>query len=396
MVRHDSTLEHRVGPLRGYKIIEMAGIGPAPFCGMMLADMGAQVVRIDRTGDAELGVHRDPKTNLLNRNKRSVAIDLKNPKGVAAALRLIAAADVVVEGFRPGVMERLGLGPDICLKLNPRLVFGRVTGWGQDGPNRAAAGHDINYIAVSGVLSSIGRPDQLPVPPMNLIGDFAGGGMYLAFGVACALLEAAQSGRGQVIDAAMVDGAASLMTYVFGLRASGRWVDGRGRNATDGGAPFYDVYETSDAKYVAVGAIESRFFREFLRESGMDPALADRQWEKEDWPVLRSAIAKNIRTRSRDEWCRILESGDTCFSPVLSLSEALDHSHIRARATFIDQDGITQPAPAPRLSRTPGTIRSAPPVPGENTREVLTDWGFGIDEIAVLFEKEVIAERYAV
>jgi len=380
--------------LQGYKIIEFAGIGPAPFCGMMLADMGAQVVRIDRTDDAELGVHREPKLNLLNRNKRSIAIDLKNAQGVAAALRLIARADAVVEGFRPGVMERLGLGPEICFKVNPRLVFGRVTGWGQNGPHRAAAGHDINYIALAGVLGAIGRPDQLPVPPLNLVGDFAGGGIYLAFGIACALLETVQSGRGQVIDAAMVDGAASLMTYVFGLRASGRWEDERGRNATDGGAPFYDVYETSDGRHVAIGAIESRFFREFLRRSGMDPTLADRQWDKDSWPALRDAIAKTIRTRSREEWCHILESGDACFSPVLSLGETLDYSHIRARNTFVDHDGVTQPAPAPRLSRTPGSIRSAPPAPGEHTRQVLINWGFSVDEIASLFENKAIVQHH--
>lgn len=379
-----------MGPLSGYRIVELAGIGPAPFCGMMLADMGAEIVRIDRVEPIDLGVHDEPALNLLNRNKRSVAIDLKNPAGADTALRLIASADAVIEGFRPGVMERLGLGPEVCLRKNPRLVFGRITGWGQNGPQSQRAGHDINYIALTGVLASIGRKGDLPVPPLNLIGDFGGGGMYLAFGVACALLEAARSGRGQVVDAAMSDGAASLMTYVFGLRAIGRWVDERGSNAVDTGAPFYEVYETADGKHVAIGAIEKRFFATFLRLIGMDPALVDQQWKVAGWPKFKKAIADRFRTRSRDEWCGLLEGADACFAPVLCLAEVADHPQNRARRTFVEHAGVVQPAPAPRFSRTPPYIRRAPPLPGQDTTEVLSDWGFNREEVANLLEQRAV------
>ncbi len=373
-----------MGPLQGRKVIEIAGIGPGPFCAMMLADMGADVVRVDRMESVDLGIHDDPKFNLLNRGKRSVAIDLKNPAGVTVALKLIRQADALVEGFRPGVMERLGLGPDICLAANPKLVYGRVTGWGQTGPMSRTAGHDINYIALAGVLASIGRRGEAPLPPLNLIGDFGGGGAYLAFGIVCALLEASHSGHGQIVDAAMIDGASSLMTYIFGLRATGHWNAERGSNEIDTGAPFYEVYETSDGLHVALGSIENRFFRQFLDLAGADPALADRQWDRSFWPELKLVLARLFKTRTREEWCRLLERSDACFSPVLSLAEAPFHPQTQARETFIEVDGVLQPGPAPRFSRTVPTVRWPPPVPGEHTSAVLDNWGFTTEEVSAL------------
>jgi alpha-methylacyl-CoA racemase len=374
----------RSGPLAGVRVVEVAGIGPGPFCAMMLADMGADVLRVDRTGPADLGLPVAPRFSVLNRGRRSVALDLKNPGAVAAVKRLVAGADALVEGFRPGVMERLGLGPDVCLAVNPRLVYGRMTGWGQDGPLAAAAGHDINYIALAGVLHSIGRKGGAPVPPLNLVGDFGGGGMYLAFGVVCALLEAQRSGHGQVVDAAMVDGAASLAAAVFGLRAMGLWNDERGDNILDSGAPWYDVYETQDGEYVAIGSIEGRFYGDLLRLTGLEGEALPPQRDKARWGELRARLTEVFKQKTREEWCRILEGSDVCFAPVLSLTEAPAHPHNRARGTFVEVEGVVQPGPAPRFSRTPAAIQRPPARPGEHTEEALRDWGFTADDLAAL------------
>ena len=379
------------GPLAGVRVVEMAGIGPGPFCAMMLADMGAEVLRIDRPGAADLGLPVEPRFSVLHRGRRSVALDLKQPAAIAAVKRLAVKADALIEGFRPGVMERLGLGPDECMTANPRLVYGRMTGWGQEGPMAPAAGHDINYIALAGVLHSIGRRGSAPVPPLNLVGDFGGGGMYLAFGVVCALLEAGRSGRGQVVDAAMVDGAASLAAAVFGLRAKGMWNDERGDNILDSGAPWYDVYETQDGKYVAIGSIEGRFYGELLRLTGLTGEALPPQWEKARWGELRARLTEVFKQKTRDEWCRIMEGSDVCFAPVLSMAEAPAHPHNRARGTFVEVDGVPQPGPAPRFSRTPGAIGRPPAAPGQHTEEALRDWGFSADELADLRKSGAIA-----
>lgn len=373
-----------MGPLAGIRVIEIAGIGPGPFCAMLLADMGADVLRIDRTADSDLGLPRDPRFDLLNRGRRSVALNLKKPEGVATALRLIGQADALIEGFRPGVMERLGLGPDVCLGRNPKLVYGRMTGWGQDGPLAEAAGHDINYIALTGALHAIGRVGGPPVPPLNLVGDFGGGALYLAFGIGCALVEARQSGQGQVVDAAMTDGAASLMTMFYGFRAQGLWQDVRGANLLDSGAPWYDVYETKDAKYVAIGSIEGRFYAELIRRLGLEGEALPKQYDLKRWPELRARFAARFREKTRDEWCAAMEGSDVCFAPVLTLEEAPKHPHNAARGTFVEVDGIVQPAPAPRFSRTSGAIAGPPPKPGEHTDRGLADWGFTAAEIAAL------------
>jgi len=379
------------GPLAGVRVVEIAGIGPGPFCAMMLADMGAEVLRIDRLGPTDLGLPVEPRFSVLTRGRRSVALDLKQPAAIAAVKRLVVKADALIEGFRPGVMERLGLGPDECLTANPRLVYGRMTGWGQEGPMAPAAGHDINYIALAGVLHSIGRRGSAPVPPLNLVGDFGGGGMYLAFGVVCALLEAGRSGRGQVVDAAMVDGAASLAAAVFGLRAMGMWNDERGDNILDSGAPWYDVYETQDGKYVAIGSIEGRFYGELLRLTGLTGEALPPQWEKARWGELRARLTEVFKQKTRDEWCRIMEGSDVCFAPVLSMTEAPAHPHNRARGTFVEVDGVPQPGPAPRFSRTPGAIGRPPAAPGQHTEEALRDWGFSADELADLRKSGAIA-----
>jgi alpha-methylacyl-CoA racemase len=379
------------GPLAGVRVVEIAGIGPGPFCAMMLADMGAEVLRIDRLGAADLGLPVEPRFSVLHRGRRSVALDLKQPAAIDAVKRLVARADALIEGFRPGVMERLGLGPDECLAANPRLVYGRMTGWGQEGPMAAAAGHDINYIALSGVLHSIGRRGSAPVPPLNLVGDFGGGGMYLAFGVVCALLEAGRSGRGQVVDAAMVDGAASLAAAVFGLRAKGMWNDERGDNILDSGAPWYDVYETQDGKYVAIGSIEGRFYGDLLRLTGLTGEALPPQWDKARWGELRARFTEVFKQKTRDEWGRIMEGSDVCFAPVLSMAEAPAHPHNRARGTFVEVDGVPQPGPAPRFSRTPGAIGRPPAAPGQHTEEALRDWGFSAGELADLRQARAIA-----
>jgi alpha-methylacyl-CoA racemase len=370
-----------MGPLTGYKIVEFAGIGPAPMCAMLLSDLGAEVLRIDRTADAGLGISVQTRYSLLNRGRRSAAFDLKRPEATTAVLRLIESADALIEGFRPGVMERLGLGPDICLERNPRLVYGRMTGWGQEGPLSHAAGHDINYIALTGALYSIGRRGQAPVPPLNLVGDFGGGALYLAFGVVAGLLEAQKSGKGQVVDTAMVDGAASLMTAIYGMHGAGFWTDERAGNALDTGAHYYDVYETSDGKYISIGSIESKFYDELLEKSGLKLEELPPQNDRNSWPKMKERVATLFKTKTRDEWCRIMEGSDICFAPVLSLTEAPNHPHNQHRQTFVAPDGVVQPAPAPRFSRTPGAIQRPPARPGEHTAEALRDWGFADAEL---------------
>lgn len=363
------------GPLRGLKVIEMPAIGPVPFCGMLLADLGADVLRIDREGDVDLGLPIEPKYELLGRGKRSLALDLKNPQAIALVLDLIAKADVLIEGFRPGVMERLGLGPDVAHAKNPKLIYGRMTGWGQQGPMAMAAGHDINYIALTGALHAMGHKDGRPVPPLNLVGDFGGGSLYLAMGVLAALFERQQSGQGQVIDAAMVDGAASLMTMFYGMKGAGLWSDTRGANMLDSGAPWYDTYECADGGFVAIGSIEGKFYAELIEKLGLDTATLPKQHDRKRWASLRAAIAATFKTKTRAEWCAIMEGSDICFAPVLGLDEAPNHDHMAARETFVAPDGVTQPAPAPRFSRTPGAIRRKPPARGEGGEAAVAEWG---------------------
>ena len=379
-----------MGPLQGYKIVELAGIGPGPMCAMLLAELGAEVVSVDRIQEAGLGVGMPARFNLLRRSRRSVAVDLKKPQGVATVMRLIERADALIEGFRPGVTERLGLGPQDCAARNPRLVYGRVTGWGQDGPLAKAAGHDLNYIALTGALHSIGRRDQPPTPPLNLVGDFGGGALYLALGVVAAMLEARESGKGQTVDAAMVDGAASLMTAAYALHAAGVTNNNRGENVLDSGAHFYDVYETSDGRHIALAAIEGKFYARLLELTGISPDSLPHSRDRDEWPQLKARLAAIIKTKTRDEWCALLEGTDACFAPVLDLEEAHRHPHNRARQTFASVDDVVQPNPAPRFSRTPTQIKGPPPAPGEQTDEVLADWGFSETEIARLREIDVI------
>jgi alpha-methylacyl-CoA racemase len=383
-----------MGPLTGFRILEIAGLGPAPFCAMLLSDLGAEVVRIDRPGPPDRGVlAADPRLDLLQRGRRSVAVNLKHARGAETVLRLAERADALIEGFRPGVAERLGIGPEACLARNPRLVYGRMTGWGQEGPLAAAVGHDIDYIALSGALHAIGRAGERPVPPLNLVGDFGGGALYLAVGVLSALLEASRSGRGQVVDAAMVDGAASLMTMFCGMAAAGFWSDDRGTNLLDGGAPFYDVYETADGKHLAVGALEPRFYAELLRLTGLEGEDLPMQVDVFRWPELRRRFTELFRSRTRDEWCEILEGTEACVAPVFALSEAPGHPHMAARKTFVEVDGVVQPAPAPRFSRTPGAIQGPPEPPGASTAAVLADWGFSPEEIAGLRAAGVVGSH---
>ena len=382
-----------MGVLSGYKIVEFAGIGPAPMCAMLLSDMGAEVLRVDRAEEANLGIPTEAKYGVLNRGRRSVAIDLKKKEGAEVALKLIAKADAVIEGFRPGVMERLGLGPEVCMARNPRLVFGRMTGWGQDGPLALAAGHDINYIALTGALHSIGRKGEAPVPPLNLVGDFGGGGVYLALGVVAGILEAQKSGKGQVIDVAMIDGASSLMAAIYGLRAAGRWTDERGENILDTGSHYYDVYETSDGKYISIGSIEPKFYTELLRLSGLQNEELPRQNDRPAWPALKDRVAKIFKTKTREEWCKIMEGSEVCFAPVLNMQEAPSHPHNRQRGTFVEVDGVVQPAPAPRFSRTPSAIQRPPAVPGEHTDEALRDWGLSATELSQLHSSGTIGAR---
>jgi alpha-methylacyl-CoA racemase len=369
------------GPLSGIRVIEIAGMGPGPFAGMVLSDFGAEVIRVDRA-DAVGGKH-NPPVDVLSRGRRSVAVDLKKPGAVDVVLRLIEQADVLIEGYRPGVMERLGLGPDVCLARNPRLVYGRVTGWGQDGPWASQAGHDINYISLSGTLWSIGRDGEAPVPPLALTGDFGGGGMLLALGVCAALAERATSGQGQVIDAAMVDGAAQLNAFIYSMRALGQWKGERGANLLDTGAPFYDAYETADGKWVSVGSIESKFFGNLVKTLGLDIDIAT-QNDEASWPALREQLAAIFATKTRDEWTELLVGADACFAPVLSPWEAPEHPHNVARGTFTESFGVTQPSPAPRFGRTPAAIAGPPAAPGEHTEEILAELGLDAAAIAGL------------
>jgi alpha-methylacyl-CoA racemase len=362
------------GPLTGYRIIEFAGIGPAPFASMMLADMGADVIRIDRTGPTT----DKPVTDVMLRGRRSIAINLKHPDGVAAVLRLVETADGLVEGFRPGVMERLGLGPDVCAARNPKLVFGRMTGWGQDGPYAQAAGHDINYISLAGALAHIGRAGEGPTPPLNLVGDFGGGGMFLAFGMVCGILEAQRSGQGQIIDAAMVDGSASLMTFFWALKHAGMFnEEGRGTNLLDTGAHFYDVFKCADGKYVSIGSIEPQFYAELLRITGLDhDAEFARQFDTTMWPQLKARLREVFGGKTQAEWCALMEHTDVCFAPVLTMSEAAEHPHNQQRQTFVEHNGFLQPAPAPRFSRTSAALSLTPARAGAHTQEVLASAGY--------------------
>jgi alpha-methylacyl-CoA racemase len=380
-----------VGPLKGVKILELAGIGPGPFASMMLSDMGAEVLRVDRAQNVKGDDPATPSLDFLARGRRSIGLDLKNPQGVELLLQLVEEADVILEGFRPGVMERLGLGPDVCLARNPRIIYGRMTGWGQEGPLAHAAGHDINYIALAGALEPIGRRGEKPHPPLNLVGDFGGGGMLLAYGVTCALVERATSGKGQVVDAAMVDGAAALMTIFHGAQQSGWWKEERGTNMLDTGAHFYDTYETSDGKYISLGSIEPQFYAELLEKIGLAGEDLPHQMDREQWPAMKERFEKLVKTRTRDEWCELLEGGDSCFAPVLSMNEAQQHPHIKARNTFVEVAGAPQPAPAPRFSRTQCEISSPPPHAGQHTDEALGDWGIDASEIARLRDAKAIA-----
>ena len=381
------------GPLTGIRIIEIAGIGPGPFATMMLADMGATVIRVERTQAVRGPTPQEPHWDILLRGRRNIAVDLKHPRGVETLLRLVEGADALTEGFRPGVMERLGVGPDVCLARNPKLVFGRMTGWGQDGPFANAAGHDINYIALAGALAHFARAGEAPVPPLNMVGDFGGGGMLLAFGVVCGLLEARTSGKGQVVDAAMVDGTAVLMSMFWAFKHIGMFNENApGTNLLDTGAHFYDVFECADGRYVSIGAIEPQFYTILLSLTGLD---ADEefanQMDSSRWPHLKAKLAEVMRTKTSEEWCALMEGTDVCFAPVLTMSEAARHPHNVSRSTFIERDGALQPAPAPRFSRTAPTISGPPAHAGQHTREVLLEAGFSVDEVTALIADGAIA-----
>jgi alpha-methylacyl-CoA racemase len=373
-----------MGALSGVRLVEMAGIGPAPFCGMLLADMGADVLRVDRLAAADIGIPMPPRYDLLNRNKQSVAVDVKSPAGRETVLRLVAEADALIEGFRPGVMERLGLGPEPCMAANSKLVYGRMTGWGQSGPLSHAAAHDINYLAITGALHAIGRAKGGPIIPLNLVGDFGGGALYLAMGILAALLSARATGVGQVVDAAVSDGVANLLTMHYGFKQAGEWSLQRASNLTDGGAPFYDVYLTQDDRYVAVGAVEEKFYRDLVRRLGLSDADLPDQYDRAKWPTLRERLQEVFRTRSRDEWCELLEGTDACFAGILDMDECVGHPHNRARHTHVDVDGVLNPAPAPRFSVTPSELRKAPPAPGEDTERALRQWRFSAADIESL------------
>ena len=358
------------GPLSGLKIVEFAGIGPGPFCGMLLSDLGADVVRVDRKGG-----RGGAKTDITGRGRRSVALDLKQPAAIEICLKLIEQADAAFEGFRPGVMERLGLGPDVALKRNPKLVYGRMTGWGQFGPYAQAAGHDMNYIAITGALDAIGTREK-PIPPLNLVGDFGGGALYLAFGLMAGVISARETGKGQVIDCAMSDGAASLMAMFYGFKAAGGWSDaGRRSNLLDGGAHFYDTYQCSDGRWISIGSIEPQFYALLLEKTGINDPAFQAQMDRSKWDGLREKLATVIATKTQDEWCAIMDGTDVCFAPILNMDEAPRHPHNAARKTFVEIDGVTQPAPAPRFSATPGAIQGPPPAIGAHSAEVLSEWG---------------------
>jgi alpha-methylacyl-CoA racemase len=380
-----------MGPLAGVKIVELAGIGPGPFAGMLLSDMGADIVRIDRAGQVNPADFDKPNLEPLYRGRRSIGVDLKNPEGVELVLKLVEKADALTEGFRPGVTERLGLGPDVCLARNPKLVYSRMTGWGQDGPMAQAAGHDINYIALAGALAHFGRAGGKPTPPINLVGDFGGGGMFQAFGVVCGILEARTSGKGQVIDVAMVDGTATLMSMMWGLKKIGFWSESLGDNVLDTGAPFYDTYETSVGKFISLGSLEPQFYAELIQKIGLEGEELPSQMDKNGWGTLRDKFTALFKTKTRDDWDAILKGSDACYAPVLTMSEAANEEHIKARNTIINRGGVDQPAPAPRFSRTPGEIERDAPWPGQHTDEALGDWGFADGEITKLRESGAVA-----
>jgi len=381
------------GPLTGIRVVEIGGIGPGPFCAMLLADLGADVLRVDRTaGGGLVGPSDDHSTELLNRGRRSIALDLKHPGGPEVVLKLVEQADVLMEGFRPGVTERLGIGPDACLARNPRLVYGRMTGYGQDGPMAQAVGHDLNYIAQSGALSMIGRRGQPPTPPLSLVGDFGGGGMVLALGICAALVERERSGAGQVIDAAMVEGSALLATCFYGYMQTGAWSPERGTNIVDSGAPFYDVYETADGRWLSVAAMEPKFYAALLALLGLDGEELPAQHDHDAWPAMKERFAAVIATRTRDQWCAAAEGVEACVAPVLGADEVEGDPHLSARGAFVRHHGILQPAPAPRFSRTPTALSHRPPLPGEHTAEALADWGFDEAQIAELQEQGTVAD----
>lgn len=377
-------------PLQGITVVELAGIGPSPFCGMMLADMGADVIRVDRPSPVDIGLKRDPRADVLNRGKKSIAVDLKQAAGIETVLRLIGHADILLEGFRPGVTERLGLGPEACFARKKSLVYGRMTGWGQDGPLAQAAGHDINYVALSGALDAIGTTDSGPVPPLNLVGDFGGGGMLLTSGVLAALLAAGRTGEGQVVDAAMVEGASLLMASLYGLHGVGRWPGGRGENILDGGAPFYGTFETRDGKWIALGPIEAKFYREFLQKLEIDPASLPPQMSESDWPGVKAEFARRIKAENLAHWDRLFAGSDVCYAPVLSMAEAPDHPHNQARQNFVTIEGVRQPAPAPRFNGKIPPAPDKPPLAGENSRQVLSENGFSADEIEALLKADTV------
>jgi alpha-methylacyl-CoA racemase len=380
------------GPLSGIKLIEIAGIGPGPFAAYMLADMGADIIRVDRADRVRGGDAANPPAEVMNRGRRSIGVDLKSADGVETVLRLVERADGLMEPFRPGVTEKLGIGPDVCLARNDRLVYGRMTGWGQEGPYAKTAGHDINYIALGGALGHIGRKDEKPLPPLNLVGDFGGGGMLLAYGMVCGLLEAKMSGKGQVVDAAMVDGTAALMSFFVGMRAMGVWEDERGTNLLDTGAHFYDTYETADGKYVSIGSIEPQFYAELLKYTGLEGEELPWQMDRAQWGAMKERLTTIFKSKTRDEWCEVMEGTDVCFAPVLDLNDAPLHPHNVHRQTFVERDGITQPAPAPRFSRTSGEIQRPPAHAGQHTDEVLGEWlGDSADDIAKLRDAGAIA-----
>ena len=376
----NSSASSAYGPLASVRVVEFAGIGPAPYAGMLLADLGADIIRIDRHDAGRL----DPGHRVLGRGRRSIALDLKNDAALDIARQLVARSDALIEGFRPGVMERLGLGPTDCHALNPRLAYGRVTGWGQEGPLAAAPGHDLNYVALTGVLAAIGTPSSGPVAPLNLLGDFAGGGAFLALGILAAIVEARASGRGQIVDAAMVDGASSLASMIWGMRSGGWWPGGRGENMLDGGAHFYGVFECADGKWITLGSIEPPFYAALLRELELDPTQFAAQMDARLWPQLRAAVAAAVRRRTRDEWSARLEGGDVCFAPVLDFDEALRHPHNVARNAFIERDGLVHPAPAPRFSRTPSALAPAIGAPGSDGVAVLRELGIDTARIDAL------------
>ncbi len=381
------------GPLTGVKVVEFAGIGPGPFACMMLADMGAEVIRIDRAVNVGKEGAVEPKYNNLLRGRKNVAIDLKNPAGVELALKLCDKADILIEGFRPGVMERLGLGPDVVFARNPKIVFGRMTGWGQDGPIAHTAGHDINYISLSGALHSIGPVDGPPVPPLNLVGDFGGGALYMVVGALAAYIEAQKSGKGQVVDTSMVEGSASLMSSMYGMLAAGLWDDRRGYNRLDGGAHYYGPYECKDGKYVSIGSIEPQFYALLLKLTGLEGTDMPDQLDRSSWGVNRETLKKVFMTKTRDEWQSIMEDSDVCFGAVLTMGEAIQHPHNVARGTFVEVDGFKQPGPAPKFSRTPSKTPMGVAYAGQHTKEGLIDWGFSAGEVADLEAAGAIKQR---